>query len=73
MYAITAHDRALINEAIAAGAVRHIPLGVSGINWATNAPWPSVEEAMADRNCSMTWSIALLVASPVYSVPAQEL
>lgn len=47
MYAITAHDRALIDEAIAAGAVRHIPLGVSGINWVTKSPWPSVEEAIA--------------------------
>lgn len=47
MYAITAHDRALIDEAIAAGAVRHIPLGVSGFDWSTNAPWPSVEEAIA--------------------------
>ena len=47
MYAITAHDRALIDEAIAAGAVRHIPLGVSGINWTTNAPWPSIDEAIA--------------------------
>lgn len=47
MYAITAHDRALIDDAIASGAVRHIPLGVSGFDWATNAPWPSVEEAIA--------------------------
>lgn len=47
MYAITPHDRALIDEAIAAGAVRHIPLGVSGINWATNAPWPSIDEAIS--------------------------
>lgn len=47
MYAITAYDRALIDEAIAAGAVRHIPLGVSGINMATNAPWPSIDEAIA--------------------------
>lgn len=47
MYAITAHDRALIDEAIASGAVRHIPLGVSGFDWATNAPWPSVDDAIA--------------------------
>lgn len=46
MYAITAYDRALIDEAIAAGAVRHIPLGVSGINMATNAPWPSIDDAI---------------------------
>jgi len=46
MYAITAHDRALIDQAIAAGAVRHIPPGVSGIDLETGQPWPTVEAAI---------------------------
>lgn len=47
MYAITAHERVLIDQAIAAGAVRFIPQGVTGIDWRTGRHWPSVEDAIA--------------------------
>lgn len=47
MYAITSNDRALIDQAIAAGAVRHIPRGVSGIDSLTGEYWPTVEAAIA--------------------------
>lgn len=46
MYAITSHDRALIDQAIAAGAVRHIPRGVSGIDPSTGQHYPTVEAAI---------------------------
>jgi len=46
MYAITSRDRVLIDQAIAAGAVRHIPHGVSGIDPATGQHYPTVEAAI---------------------------
>jgi hypothetical protein len=46
MYAITSHDRALIDQAIAAGAVRHIPRGVSGFDTSTGQRYPTVEAAI---------------------------
>lgn len=46
MYAITSHDRALIDQAIAAGAVRHIPRGVSGFDTSTGRHHPTVEAAI---------------------------
>ena len=46
MYAITGHERVLIDQAIAAGAVRFIPQGVTGIDWKTGRHWPSVEDAI---------------------------
>lgn len=53
MYAITAHERVLIDQAIAAGAVRYIPPGVSGIDRQTGRPWPSVEKAIAAHMASV--------------------
>lgn len=47
MFVVTAHDRTLIDQAIAAGAVRQIPRGVSGIDPLTGEHWPTVEAAIA--------------------------
>jgi hypothetical protein len=47
MYAITAYDRALIDQAVAVGPVRHIPASVFGIDAATGLPYSSVEAAIA--------------------------
>jgi hypothetical protein len=40
-------DRALIDQAVAAGAVRKIPRGVFGIDCTTGRPYPSIEAAIA--------------------------
>jgi hypothetical protein len=47
MYAITAYDRALIDQAVAAGAIQKIPAGVFGIDAATGLPYSSIEAAIA--------------------------
>ncbi len=56
MYAITEHDRALIDQAIAAGAVRKIPTGVFGIDCATDKPYPSIEAAVAAHEATVNRS-----------------
>jgi hypothetical protein len=47
---ITPADRALINAAIAAGRVRKIPRGVSGIDPATGRNWREIRAAMVANN-----------------------
>jgi len=64
MYAITARERALIDQAIAAGAVRFIPQGVTGIDWKTGRHWPSVEDAIAAHMA--------LVAAKLAKMPAHR-
>jgi hypothetical protein len=46
MNAITPADRALIDAAIAAGRVRKIPRGVSGIDPETGHGWKAIGAAM---------------------------
>ncbi|WP_454012613.1 hypothetical protein [Aquamicrobium terrae] len=57
-------DRSLIDAAIAAGRVRHIPAGVSAFDPVTRNWWPTVEDAIAAFERSVEIAEAHLPAAP---------
>jgi hypothetical protein len=53
MNAISPADRDLIDRATASGAIQKIPMGVFGINAATDKPYPTVEAAIAAHEATV--------------------